>query len=120
MIKVVLADDHAVVRHGLRFMLEQRPDIQVVGECGDGARALELVTEFLHQLCTSTAAPVYCSTASRSCSVHLWSHLWWNAQRRDFSRVHAGQLTADHIRTVDTSYNRLARPFIPDLDLWRG
>jgi NarL family two-component system response regulator LiaR len=46
-IKVVLADDHAVVRHGLRFMLEQRPDIQVVGECGDGARALELVIELL-------------------------------------------------------------------------
>jgi NarL family two-component system response regulator LiaR len=46
-IRVVLADDHAVVRHGLRFMLEQRPDIQVVGECGDGARALELVTELL-------------------------------------------------------------------------
>lgn len=47
MIKVMLADDHAVVRHGLRFMLEQRPDIQVVGECGDGTRALELVTELL-------------------------------------------------------------------------
>ncbi|HET9999890.1 MAG TPA: response regulator transcription factor [Ktedonobacteraceae bacterium] len=46
-ISVVLADDHAVVRHGLRFMLEQRPDIRVVGECGDGARALELVTELL-------------------------------------------------------------------------
>jgi two-component system, NarL family, response regulator LiaR len=46
-IRVVLADDHAVVRHGLRFMLEQRPDIQVVGECGDGARMLELVTELL-------------------------------------------------------------------------
>jgi len=47
MIKVVLADDHAVVRHGLRFMLEQRPDIRVVGECGDGARALELVAELI-------------------------------------------------------------------------
>lgn len=47
MIKVVLADDHAVVRHGLRFMLEQRPGIQVVGECGDGMQALELVTELL-------------------------------------------------------------------------
>ena len=47
MIKVVLADDHAVVRHGLRFMLEQRPDIQVVGECGDGTQALELVAELL-------------------------------------------------------------------------
>lgn len=47
MISVVLADDHAVVRHGLRFMLEQRADIQVVGECEDGARALELVAELL-------------------------------------------------------------------------
>jgi NarL family two-component system response regulator LiaR len=45
MIKVVLADDHAVVRHGLRFMLEQRQDIQIVGECGDGAQAVSLVTE---------------------------------------------------------------------------
>ena len=47
MISVILADDHAVVRHGLRFMLEQRPDIQVVGECEDGARAVELVAELL-------------------------------------------------------------------------
>jgi len=46
-ITVVLADDHAVVRHGLRFMLEQRPDIQIVGECGDGGRAVELVAELL-------------------------------------------------------------------------
>lgn len=50
MINVVLADDHAVVRHGLRFMLEQRPDIQVVGECGDGARAVELVVELLPEV----------------------------------------------------------------------
>lgn len=50
MISVVLADDHPVVRQGLRFMLEQRADIQVVGECGDGARAVELVTELLPQV----------------------------------------------------------------------
>jgi hypothetical protein len=53
-----------------------------------------------------------------ACSVHLWSHLWWEADRRDFSPVHAGMLTAEHIRSVDTTYNRLARPFLPDLDLW--
>jgi NarL family two-component system response regulator LiaR len=41
----VLADDHAVVRHGLRFMLEQRQDIRVVGECDDGAQAVALVAE---------------------------------------------------------------------------
>lgn len=50
MIRVVLADDHAVVRQGLRFMLEQRSDIQVVGACGDGARAVELVAELLPQV----------------------------------------------------------------------
>ena len=47
MINVVVADDHAVVRQGLRFMLEQRPDIRVVGECGDGVRAVELIVELL-------------------------------------------------------------------------
>ncbi|HEY7342775.1 MAG TPA: response regulator transcription factor [Ktedonobacterales bacterium] len=45
--RIVLADDHAVVRHGLRFMLEQRSDMQVVGECEDGARAVAMVTELL-------------------------------------------------------------------------
>ncbi|HEY8326252.1 MAG: response regulator [Ktedonobacterales bacterium] len=45
MIDIILADDHAVVRQGLRFMLEQRPDMRVVGECGDGARAVELAVE---------------------------------------------------------------------------
>ena len=47
MINVVVADDHAVLRQGLRFMLEQRPDIRVVGECGDGVRAVELIVELL-------------------------------------------------------------------------
>src|SRR5215471_16024192 len=50
MISVVLADDHAVVRHGLRFMLEQRRDIQVVGECADGAEAVHLITKLAPQV----------------------------------------------------------------------
>ena len=56
--------------------------------------------------------------AAGALSVHLWAHLWWEANRRDFSAVHAGLLTADYIRSVDTTYNRLARPFLPDIDLW--
>jgi hypothetical protein len=51
-------------------------------------------------------------------SVHLWAHLWWETNRRDFSGVHAGLLTADYIRSVDTTYNRLARRFLPEVDLW--
>jgi len=40
-IRVLLADDHAVVRHGLRLILDAEPDFEVVAEAGDGAEAVE-------------------------------------------------------------------------------
>ncbi|MGZ0067036.1 response regulator [Microbacterium arborescens] len=40
---VVLVDDHAVMRAGFRMILEASGDIQVVGEAGDGAEAVETV-----------------------------------------------------------------------------
>ena len=42
---VVLADDHVVVRSGLRLLLEAEDGLDVVGECGDVAGARELVGE---------------------------------------------------------------------------
>jgi DNA-binding NarL/FixJ family response regulator len=45
MIRALVADDQAVVRGGLRMILEAQDDIQVVGEAGDGAAAVELVRE---------------------------------------------------------------------------
>lgn len=50
------------------------------------------------------------------CSVHLWSHLWWEPQRRDFSTFHGGLLTERHVRSAATTYARLARPFLPAFD----
>jgi DNA-binding NarL/FixJ family response regulator len=41
-IRVVLADDHALVRQGFRRILEDEMDIEVVGEAGGGAEAIEL------------------------------------------------------------------------------
>jgi YesN/AraC family two-component response regulator len=41
-IKVLLADDEAVVRAGVRAILAAAPDIEVVAEAGDGPEALEL------------------------------------------------------------------------------
>jgi DNA-binding NarL/FixJ family response regulator len=38
--RILLADDHAVVRRGLRMVLEAQPDLVVVAEAGDGAEAL--------------------------------------------------------------------------------
>ena len=43
MIRVVLADDQALVRGGFRMILEAQPDLEVVGEAVDGAAALEHV-----------------------------------------------------------------------------
>jgi DNA-binding NarL/FixJ family response regulator len=39
--RILLADDHAVVRRGLRMVLEAQPDMQVVAEVGDGAQAVQ-------------------------------------------------------------------------------
>jgi len=40
--RVLIADDHGIVRSGLRLLLERQPDIEVVGEAADGAAAREL------------------------------------------------------------------------------
>jgi DNA-binding NarL/FixJ family response regulator len=40
--RILLADDHAVVRRGLKLVLDAEPDLEVVAEAGDGLEALEL------------------------------------------------------------------------------
>jgi NarL family two-component system response regulator LiaR len=43
--RIVLADDHAILREGIRALLEDQPDMIVVGEAADGRRAVELARE---------------------------------------------------------------------------
>ena len=43
--RVLIADDHAMVRRGLRLILDAEPDLKVVAEAGDGSQALELAGE---------------------------------------------------------------------------
>jgi DNA-binding NarL/FixJ family response regulator len=45
MIRVVIADDQALVRAGFRALLDAEPDIEVVGEAGDGAHAVRLAKQ---------------------------------------------------------------------------
>jgi DNA-binding NarL/FixJ family response regulator len=42
MIRIILADDHAVMRRGLRLVLEQQEDFEVIGEAADGREAVRL------------------------------------------------------------------------------
>lgn len=46
-IRILIADDHSVVRTGLRALLQDDPEIEVIGEAGDGTEALRLA-EALH------------------------------------------------------------------------
>ncbi len=69
-IKVLIADDQALLRTGFRMILESEPDLEVVGEASDGAEA---VTEF------SGSAPTWCSW---TCGCPGWT-AW---QRRGGSR----------------------------------
>ena len=43
-IRVLLVDDHTIIRDGLRDLIESRPGMSVVGDAGDRARALEIAT----------------------------------------------------------------------------
>ena len=42
-VTILLVDDHQLLRQGLRALLEVEPDIQVVGEAGDGLQGIQLV-----------------------------------------------------------------------------
>ena len=44
MIRLLLVDDHAVVRGGLRMLLENETDLEIIGEASNGLQALELTT----------------------------------------------------------------------------
>lgn len=44
-IRIVVADDHTIVREGVRILLEAQPDIEVVGEAADGQEAVSRVRE---------------------------------------------------------------------------
>jgi len=46
-------------------------------------------------------------------SMHLWSHLWWSKKRQDFSNFCEEKLTEEYIREIDTTYNLVARRFLP-------
>ena len=44
-IRVLLADDHTLIRAGLRMVVDSQPDLTVVGEAGDGREAVAMASK---------------------------------------------------------------------------
>ncbi|HEU0119715.1 MAG TPA: response regulator transcription factor [Bryobacteraceae bacterium] len=80
-IRILLADDHGVVRKGLRFLLSQDAAIEIVAEAEDGREALRLATEWqpnivimdiaMPQLNGLDAAAQICKTSPRTAVIML-------------------------------------------------
>jgi DNA-binding NarL/FixJ family response regulator len=51
MIKILLADDQAMIRRGLRLILEDQPDISVIAEAADGVEAISLARQLRPDVC---------------------------------------------------------------------
>jgi DNA-binding NarL/FixJ family response regulator len=55
-LRILLADDHTLVRQGLRKVLEERPEWEVVAEAGDGREAVRLAEQFKPDVCVLDVA----------------------------------------------------------------
>ena len=53
--KILIADDHGIVRGGMRLLIDRQPDMEVVAEAEDGVEAFEQALAAQPDLCVSTS-----------------------------------------------------------------
>lgn len=54
---------------------------------------------------------------SHSYSIHLWAHLWWSFDRRDYSEHHAGEMSVENLQASRSPLAELVRPYLPMIDV---
>ncbi|HEY0660534.1 MAG TPA: response regulator transcription factor [Lysobacter sp.] len=107
-IRVLLVDDHAVVREGVRALLEQQPDMRIVGEAGSGADAIAMLAALMpHVVVLDMKMPGLPATQSITeikhrlpeCQVLMFTSYAEDSQVRDALNAGAtGYLLKDTLR----------------------
>jgi two-component system response regulator NreC len=62
-LRILLADDHAVIRQGLKLLVDAQPDMEVIGEAGDGREAWQRATELRPDVVVMDISMPACSGA---------------------------------------------------------
>ena len=57
-VRIILSDDHKIVREGIRALIEKQPDLEIVGEAEDGHETLDLIEETLPDIAIIDVAMV--------------------------------------------------------------
>jgi len=132
-ITVFLADDHAVVRDGLRSLLDAQPDIKVIGDAADGREAVRLVKQLypnvvvmdiampelngieasreIHEACPSTQIIIL---SMYSTTEHIARALQAGA-RGYLLKESAGSEVVDAIRSVQDNQHYLSQKILDKL-----
>jgi DNA-binding NarL/FixJ family response regulator len=90
-IRVLLADDHTLVRRGVRLILEGEPDLTVVAEAGDGAEAVELARAHDVDLAVlDIAMPRMTELSRRKPGLHILVLTMYDNEQYFFEALKAG------------------------------
>ncbi len=122
-ITVLLADDHAVVRDGLRVLLQQSADIRVVGEAADGREAVQLAQELKPDVIVCTHAMSLMAIAAEkdrgritvpvaAVVTDYWVHTYWARPSVDLYMVPTPGL-AESLREKGVSLDKVRVTGIP-------
>lgn len=93
-IRVLIVDDHVMVRMGIRSLLKKAADIEVVGEAGNGAEALESFAKLLPDVTLMDGRlPDFpgCEAARRICALHPGARVLMLSIDQTEEDIHAGE-----------------------------
>ena len=110
-LRILLADDHAVVREGLKSLINAQPDMEVVGEASNGLEVAEQVRDLV--LGSDITIDLrFAHQMARFAGGEVWSV----RSEREFIAVRQENTASKNLRTIAHRCRTRDRQAIPDAD----